>query len=113
MIKTYVEVRVPFRAYHQWKQAPEKRKYLSHPHPHNFEVRVEIEVFHEDREVEFHDLQDLIYSLVKDFKTINSCEHLATHLLTRLQIKFPGRDIQVEVWEDESCGGKVKYLRDY
>jgi len=115
MLKYYVEVRVPMRFEHRWKNAPVSRSYLRHFHPHNFEVRVEMQVFKSDREIEFHSLQDFIaeylLTMVDDFHE-DSCETIARKVLFALQRRFgKEREIQVEVWEDESCGGKVKYSR--
>ena len=68
---------------HQYPDAPEGVEFLKHPHRHMFHFRVEIDVFHDDREIEFilfkRELERL-YSegtLELDYK---SCEMMADDL---------------------------------
>ena len=49
-------VRFTLPAIHCWKDATDNRAYLKHPHRHTFHFEVRMEVGHNDREVEFHDL---------------------------------------------------------
>lgn len=51
--RTSIFINTSFEAVHTYKDAPEVVKYLRYPHRHIFEVSLDIEVFHDDREIEF------------------------------------------------------------
>jgi hypothetical protein len=105
-------VRFTREGWHHWPAAPEERKYLAASHRHLFYVEVEIEVRHNDREIEFHDL--LAFCKAKfptgDFGAA-SCEMLAQALSQTVQYQWPGRALTVSVFEDNEVGAKVVYNR--
>jgi len=111
--KAYIEVRVHSRFEHFWKRASTHRRYLKCRHPHNFEIRVEMQVFEFDREIEFHDLQDMLEKFLwsKKYTFVEaSCETIAATILLQMKSWFgTAREYDIEVWEDADCGGKVKY----
>ena len=97
---------------HFWEKAPDHRRYLRHPHRHDFTIRGFCPVFHGNREVEFHDLQGEMEkalaqtfgqewsgdSLIYQFGQ-SSCEHIATAILEKLP-----KLSRVEVFEDDRAG---------
>lgn len=96
---------------HRWPSAPDHRAYLRSPHRHLFRVRAEVRVCHSDRDVEFHDLQDLIRqawsSLGNDLGS-NSCEDLA-HIVGWHLIKAGLVPVQIDVSEDQENGATLRY----
>ena len=90
--------------------------FLGVPHRHIFHFRVRIEVFHDDRDIEFIQFKrwlERLYSdsaegqvLVLDHK---SCEMIADDLHTQIAKKHPGRKIWIEVSEDGENGCIKKY----
>jgi len=116
VMQSKIEVRVQQRFMHRWKRAPKHRDYLRTYHPHNFEFRLELQVFEDDRELEFHDVQDWLWQVI--FDNVDawhdaSCETIARHVVTYAKEKYGNnREIEVEVWEDTTVGGKVKYAPD-
>ena len=59
---------------HEWKNAPEKYKYLSNRHRHVFKIRCWFEVFHADREIEINEMQYQIESHIKrEFQSNDGC----------------------------------------
>ena len=66
-----------------------------------------LEVFHNDRDVEFilfkRDLELLFRADIMQADN-KSCEMLAEDLLDYLEINYPGRFVQVEVYEDDENG---------
>lgn len=120
-------VTVEFEGFHFYKDAPKAVSFLADRHRHLFKVKAEIEVFHDDRELEFilvkRDLQHLFLPVIAIRENCGSCEMLATeiieYLLTRWSIptalqsrlsrRYPHRAITVEVWEDGENCGKVVY----
>ena len=103
---TFSVVRFHVQGRHRWPRAPEHRKYLSHEHRHLFHVECGVQVKHDDREIEFHDLLDVAqkhFALVGEM----SCEMAAKQLLERLKLRYPERAIYTQVFEDGECGARV------
>jgi len=97
-----------FIGFHQWDDAPERRAYLREPHRHVFHVRACVDVNHEGREIEFHDMLAVVTKLCDDMTAVGSCETIATVLAEWLGDEYPGRRIGVEVSEDGENGALVE-----
>ncbi|MFE9254269.1 hypothetical protein [Streptomyces sp. NPDC006879] len=54
----WVEQRLP--GFHRWPEAPPERDFLASRHRHLFRVRVDVLVAHDERDLEFFDVADLI-----------------------------------------------------
>jgi len=86
--------------------------YLGYPHRHQFHFRVSIEVFHNDRDIEFIQFKRWLESLYAtgtihlDYK---SCEMIADELHTHIATRYPRRDIVIEVSEDLENGCTINY----
>ena len=103
--------------------------FLGYPHRHIFHFRVWIDVFHNDRDIEFIQFkrwllslytnsagsdvlrdrtvshnQDAVLSL--DFK---SCEMMADDLYIQIADRYPGRAVWIEVAEDGENGCLIRY----
>src|SRR3954470_19836268 len=76
--------------------------YLASPHRHVFHFYVTIEVFHDDREIEFILFKQWLQSLFGD-GTMNidyqSCEMLAEALVNTVVATYPQRNVCVRVYE--------------
>ena len=88
--------------------------FLAHPHRHIFKFRVWIEVFHDDRDIEFIQFKRWMNKLYEgeldvDFK---SCEMLSDDLYLTIQDRYPGRDIWIEVSEDGENGAITQYSKN-
>lgn len=88
--------------------------YLAHPHAHDFWFSVKIQVWEADRDIEFIQLRLWLENLYGD--DVLSCgrksvETLAEELIQKISCKYPGRTIEVGVFEDSlhGNGGIVKY----
>ena len=86
--------------------------FLGYPHRHMFHFKVWIEVFHDDRDIEFIQFKRWLESLYQgtlelDYK---SCEMIADELADQIQTKYPGRKIRIEVSEDGENGCEIDYL---
>lgn len=88
--------------------------YLGYAHRHLFKFKVSIEVFHDDRELEFHQFLNWLESLYED-KTLEldykSCEMIAEDLYAQIVAKYnsPKRKCIIEVSEDGECGVTCSY----
>lgn len=88
--------------------------FLAHPHRHIFKFRVWIEVFHDDRDIEFIQFKRWMNNLYAgelnvDFK---SCEMISDDLYVTIQDRYPGREVWIEVSEDGENGAITQYSKD-
>lgn len=98
-----------FEGFHCWPDAPERHIYLRYVHRHVFHVRVEWEVSHNERELEFIELKRKTLDHIRLIKNGNvvdnwSCEHWAEELLKQLQA------CSVTVSEDGENGATVERI---
>ena len=88
-LKKSIVISSAFVALHRWKDAPEKFAFLRDYHRHVFQVWVQIEVRHNDRDVEFFEaLEKLNYYLGKELsnrKFDYSCEEFASLIFAHMQ----------------------------
>ena len=98
--------------------------FLGYPHRHTFHFKVWIQVFHNDRDIEFiqfkrwlerlygghgsqNDNDSISTSVLQlDFK---SCEMIADDLAKQIQWKYPNRDLKISVAEDNENGCEIDY----
>ena len=87
-------------------------RFLAWPHRHIFHFRVEIEVFHDDRDIEFILFKRELESLYDD-KVIEldykSCEMISDDLYNYISSKYPNREMRIEVSEDGENGSRCYY----
>lgn len=87
-------------------------QFLGYPHRHIFWFKVELGVYHDDRDVEFilfkRELESLYDSntLQLDYK---SCEMIADELSNYILNKYPNRPLRIEVSEDGENGCRCYY----
>jgi hypothetical protein len=112
MNKKFIFVTFQKEGIHHYPDAPEGVEFLRHPHRHMFHFRVEIEVFHDDRDIEFilfkRELEGRFGdgTLEIDHK---SCEMLADDLAEYIQDQYPDRELKIEVSEDGENGAVCFY----
>jgi hypothetical protein len=86
--------------------------FLSAPHRHIFHFRVWIDVFHDDRDIEFIQFKRWLENLYRqgtiqlDYK---SCEMMSDDLYLQIAARYPGRSVWIEVSEDGENGALIKY----
>ena len=86
--------------------------FLADPHRHIFHFRVEMEVFHDNRDVEFIQAKRIMerwYSEGTLQLNYKSCEMMARDLYAKLIEKWPDRSYIVEVSEDGENGCKLYF----
>ena len=86
--------------------------FLGFPHRHIFHFRVTIEVFHDDRDLEFIQFKRWLEKLY-DVKTLElnhrSCEMISDELHAQIAARYPGREVRIEVSEDGENGSLSFY----
>jgi hypothetical protein len=88
--------------------------FLASPHRHIFHFRVWIDVFHNDRDIEFIQFKRWLESLYNGQGAVleldwKSCEMIADDLYTQIAARYPKRAVWIEVAEDGENGCLIKY----
>jgi len=86
--------------------------FLGYPHRHIFHFRVELEIFHNDRDVEFIMFKRELEKLF-DEGTLQlnhkSCEMIANDLSEYIKAHYPKRIYIIEVSEDGENGCRIYF----
>jgi hypothetical protein len=93
--------------------------FLGYPHRHIFHFRVWIDVWHNDRDIEFIQFKRWLENLYRSPDNHNtntvlsldykSCEMIADDLYLQIAARYPGRSVWIEVAEDGENGCLIKY----
>ena len=93
--------------------------FLASPHRHIFHFRVSIDVFHNDRDIEFIQFKRWLENLYSGTGPYNegrvlelnykSCEMIADDLYIQIADRYPGRNVVIEVSEDGENGCSISY----
>jgi hypothetical protein len=89
-------------------------QFLGYPHRHMFHFRVWIDVFHNDRDLEFIQFKRWCESLYSGQGSVlsldhKSCEMMADDLYIQIASRYPGRVVHIEVAEDGENGALIRY----
>ena len=105
-------VRFQKEGIHKYPAAPEGVEFLRHPHRHIFHFEVELEVFHDDRDVEFilfkRELENLYAKGTLELH-YKSCEMLCDDLAAYILEAYPDRWLRISVSEDNENGATAVY----
>ena len=108
MIKRSIIVRFQKSGFHLWPNPTKGREYLGQLHRHLFYIEAEIETHHNEREIEFHDFLDFCQ---EHFKGGNmgalSCESMAERLIEKITARYPKRQLEVRIFEDNEAGARL------
>lgn len=86
--------------------------FLAYPHRHMFHFKVSIQVFHNDREIEFIQFKRWLENTFKDGimqLDYKSCEMISDELFEIISVRYPNRDIKITVSEDNENGATIYY----
>jgi hypothetical protein len=111
-IDSYAVIRYQVEGFHRWPQAPLERAYLQDRHRHVFHIEVKVQTFHDDREIEFHDLLAWAKATFPGGELgVMSCEVIARFLINSIALRFGGhRRAIVKVFEDGENGAELYLL---
>ena len=89
-------------------------QFLGYPHRHIFHFQVWIDVFHNDRDLEFIQFKRWCESLYSSDNSVlsldhKSCEMMADDLYIQIAGRYPGRVVHIEVSEDGENGALIRY----
>jgi hypothetical protein len=106
----YIWITTQFEGFHKYPDAPKGVEFLKNEHRHIFHLKVFIEVFHNDRDIEFILFKRYIDSLIKENNfNFKSCEMISDNLQKQISQKYPNRKIKIEVSEDDENGSEKEY----
>jgi len=97
---------------HNYPLAPKSVAYLRNEHRHLFKFKIYIEVFHDDRDIEFILFKQYVNNLLIEIDSqlgAKSCEMISDNLHKKITTKYPKRFIRISVSED----GENGVLYDY
>ena len=86
--------------------------FLGTPHRHIFHFKVYIEVFHDDRDIEFIQFKRWLENCYSDGTlelNYKSCEMIAREINATISARYPGREVWVDVSEDGENGCFLKF----
>ena len=91
--------------------------FLGYPHRHIFHFKVWIEVYHDDRDIEFIQFKRWLERLYEEVESSTgvlqldhkSCEMIADELASEINLEYPGRWIKISVAEDNENGCEMEY----
>lgn len=103
-------VTTSFEGIHCYPQAPDEVAFLRSPHRHIFHIRYEVEVFHDDRELEFILVKRALEAQIPHFKTLEnkSCEMIARRILEWSDMYCGKRTVNITVSEDGENGAVLR-----
>jgi hypothetical protein len=86
--------------------------FLGTPHRHIFHFKVYIEVFQDDRDIEFIQFKRWLEKCYNDGAlelNHKSCEMIARELNTTITARYPGRTTIIDVSEDDENGASLTF----
>ena len=101
---------------HKYPNAPDEVEFLRYPHRHIFKFKVQIEVYNDDRDIEFFIFKRWLESLYADDileLDYKSCEMIADDLAKEIKDKYSGRWLAIDVSEDGENGCHIECPREY
>lgn len=85
--------------------------FLGHPHRHIFHFKVWIEVFSNDRCIEFIQFKRWLIGLFDECIKMDykSCEMLSDEIADNIREEYPARRFRISVSEDNENGSEIDY----
>lgn len=107
----YIWITTRFEGFHKYPNAPDEVKFLRNEHRHIFKLKIWIEVFHDERDIEFILFKRFVNNYVTDNAKLNnlSCEMISDILYKNISNTYSDRKIKIEVSEDGENGSEKEY----
>ena len=90
--------------------------FLARPHRHIFHFEVTIQVFHNDRDIEFIQFKRWLENLYAGGTlelNYKSCEMISDELYDQIAARYPDRAVWINVSEDGENGAVIQYNLTY
>lgn len=97
---------------HNYPDAPTEVAFLRNQHRHIFHFKIYLQVFHDNRDVEFimfkRDIEYILGAVDEQLEH-KSCEMLADYIYENIKDRYANRKIIIEVSEDGENGVQISY----
>ena len=112
-MKRFIKFGTTFEGVHFWKEAPDEVFFLRNPHRHIFHVNVWVEVFTDDRDLEFitekRNLESFLTDKYRGDCGGRSCEMIAEEIMKGFENRYARRRVTIEVLEDGENGAELYF----
>lgn len=108
----YIWITTSKEMFHRYKDAPSQVDFLKSIHRHLMKFKIYIEIFHNDRDIEFFMFKRFIESVLKDLPVDvdnRSCEMISDFIAGKIHERYDKRDIKIVVSEDGENGIEYNY----
>ena len=113
MNKNWIWITHQLDGVHNYPNAPEQVDFLRNKHRHTFMLKIWIEVFNNDRDIEFYMFKDFIKSRTIDGDYgSGSCEEISDNINLFIKERYPNRNVMIDVSE-EGIQGSFKFYENY
>jgi hypothetical protein len=110
--RTWAIVKLRKEGFHNYPNAPPSVAFLKNVHRHMFHIKVKIEQFHDDRDIEYIMFKRWLnaeINLKENEQLSKSCEMIAKDILDKINKNYIGRAVIVKVMEDGENGAEVSF----
>lgn len=107
-MKRFIYITTQFEGMHRYINAPEEVSFLRDYHRHLFKIRLQVEVEHNERDIEFimfkHEIDNHINKTYMGMQVNASCETIAEELINYVKSHYDNKKVICEVSEDGENG---------
>lgn len=107
-MKRYIYVTTQRVGFHSYPNSPEEVSFLRNKHRHLFKIKLTIEVYEGNREIEFFMLLNKLNLVLDNISFNQSCENIAYDIVKNMKDEYD-RYMECEVSEDGENGGIIKW----
>lgn len=103
----YIWITTQKEGVHQYRDAPSEVSFLKDKHRHIFHFKIYIEIFTNDRDIEFIMFKRYVDSYIQKWPLNlfnHSCESIADDVEEHIRKKYKNRKIMIEISEDGENG---------
>ena len=113
MENNYIWITTEKEMFHKYPNAPDEVHYLRTLHRHMMKFKVWLEVFHNDRDIEFIMFKQYVVNSLtmidQKLGPCKSCEMISDDIYNYIKETYPNRKVMIEVSEDQENGSHKEY----
>jgi len=112
--RKFIWVTLEEAGFHSYETAPGEVDFLRNRHRHLFKIKVWLEVFNMERDIEFIIFKNFldIFKIEVFLKYDGSCEEYCDIFYKEINKKYPNRDVKISISEDGENGAEVEYPKN-
>ena len=108
----YIWITTQKEMFHRYPNAPKEVDFLKQRHKHMMKFKVSIEIYENDREIEFFIFKKQIETILEEYNDIGnwSLEQLSDEIRNKLRKPYINRMLQIEISVDGVNGITKNYI---